>query len=85
MIWVKPGQRDMSASKALEINAKKINICDDRYSKLRQVLLDQAANSATWIKEVFLLQPNVKVSSSDYFLDRLEAWYHDPCEKPGGS
>jgi hypothetical protein len=79
MIHVKPGQTLVSSERAKELNALKIDICEDQYASLRQVLSKQASQSATWIRNVFLMNPNVKVASRDYFAQLLDAWHSDPC------
>lgn len=80
MIWVKPGQRSVTVEKQKEIDALKMDICEDRYSRVRQVLLKQAAQSAEWIRNVFLKQRNVVVSNPDQFSKLLAAWHSDPCD-----
>ena len=79
MIWVKPGQSPVSAEHARELDQSKINICDNEYSSLRTILGQQASQSAKWIQNVFLANPNVKVSSPDHFAHVLDTWHTDPC------
>ena len=80
MIHVKPGRKPMSKEHEEELNSKKINICDNQYANLRAVLKKQASASADWILEEFLSNPNVKVSSPDYFRSKLQEWHSDPCD-----
>jgi hypothetical protein len=79
MLWIKPGQAPASSERAKELAAMKINICDDQHAQLRQVLWKQASQSASWMQNEFFLNPNVKVSSPDYFAKLLDSWHHDPC------
>ena len=79
MIWVKPGERSVTFEKQKKIDALKMDICQGRYTNLRQVLLTQASQSADWIRNVFLSQPNVVVSNPDRFVKLLDAWHVDPC------
>ena len=79
MLWVKPGQRSITEEKQNEIDALKIDICDERFIELRQVLLEQGSQSADWIQNVFISQPNVVVSNPEQFAKLLEAWHNDPC------
>lgn len=79
MLWIKPGQAPASPERAKELAAMKINICDDQYAELRQVLSKQASQSAMWMRDVFIPNPNVKVSSPDYFYKLLDSWHYDPC------
>jgi hypothetical protein len=81
MIHVKPGRAPVSEEHAVEIANQKIDICDDKYSDLRKVLLEQGSNSANWIENVFLKNPKVHASSPEYLLEKLAEWHHDPCEQ----
>jgi hypothetical protein len=79
MLWFKPGKKH--ASKVLdEVNQMKIDICDDQYSALRQVLMETAVNASTWITNYFIDAPDVVVTSKDYFANVLmKSWHEDPC------
>eukprot|EP00980_Cylindrotheca_fusiformis_P028874 scaffold22664_cov125-Cylindrotheca_fusiformis.AAC.3 len=79
MIWIKPGQNALSTEEERERRRMKINICDGRYDSLRSVLQEQASLSAYWIRNKFVKNPNVKVSSPDYFSKLLTSWDNDPC------
>jgi hypothetical protein len=83
MIWIKPGRAPASPARAKELQELKINICDEQYADLRLLLLKQAAQSAKWIRGVFLANPSVKVSSPEYFAELLESWHVDPCTESG--
>jgi hypothetical protein len=63
----------------------KMNICLDQYVELRKVLLEQASRSSAWIRDAFITNPNVKVSSPKHFSRVLESWGKDPCEIIGSS
>jgi hypothetical protein len=85
MIHVKPGRKPIvSETIEREVASKKINICDNQHSDLRNVLRKQASVSADWILETFLSNPNVEVSSPERFRSLLQEWHNDPChaEKP---
>jgi hypothetical protein len=58
----------------------KIDICDLEHDKIREVLMEKARISSTWIKEYFLQSNDVVVSSRSHFLDVLETWNDDPCK-----
>lgn len=79
MIWVKPGQNVLSNEEIHEREKMKIDICEVQYDGLRTVLLEQASASASWIRNEFMANPNVKVSSQDYFSKILSTWHSDPC------
>jgi hypothetical protein len=81
MIWVKPGQTNLTLEKQKEIDSLKMDICDERYTNLRQVLMAQGTKSAKWIEDVFLLQSNVVVSNHERFVQLLNSWHSDPCEQ----
>lgn len=80
MMHVKPGREHMSKELEQELMSKKIDICEDQYDKLREVLKQQASASADWILNEFLPNPNVKVSSPDHFKSLLQEWHSDPCD-----
>lgn len=80
MMHVKPGRKPMSKEHEEELMSKKIDICEDQYSRLRLLLKDQASASAQWILDNFLSNPNVKVSSPGYFKSLLQHWHNDPCD-----
>jgi len=81
LIWVKPGQTGLTTEMQKTIDAKKIDICDARYGKLRAELLQHAVASAEWILNVFLNQDNVMVSNRAQFERLLQDWHVDPCNK----
>lgn len=79
MLWIKPGQNPVSTEEEEVRNGTKINICEGQYANLRTVLLEQASRSAYWIRNVFMANPNVKVSSQVYFSKLIDSWRDDPC------
>mmetsp|Transcript_6262 Transcript_6262/g.15501 ORF Transcript_6262/g.15501 Transcript_6262/m.15501 type:complete len:355 (+) Transcript_6262:34-1098(+) len=80
MMHVKPGRKPMSKKHEQELMLKKIDICEDQYSDLRNFILRQASASADWILGSFLLNPNVKVPSPENFKALLQNWHSDPCD-----
>ena len=80
MIWFKPGRNHTSEHVKQKTAAKKIDICNDRYTSLRKILLEQAVNASKWIVEYFVASPDVVVSSPDLFVRELmPSWSKDPC------
>jgi hypothetical protein len=79
MIWFKPGKKHNE--KVLErVNQKKINICDDKFTHLRHVLMEQSINASRWIRQYFIQAPDVFVSSKEHFSSVLmKSWERDPC------
>jgi hypothetical protein len=75
----KPGKYVQNTTLQQQIDQYKINICDDKYSDIRNELLVIAQESSIWIREVFINSPTVYVSSHDYFESLLEKWIIDPC------
>lgn len=55
------------------------SICDPQYADLRQELLRVGKAAGTWIREFFLDQPTVHVSSRKEFETLLLLWAEDPC------
>lgn len=80
MMHVKPGRKPMSREHEKELMMKKIDICEDQYLDLRELLKRQASASADWILGDFILHPNVQISSPDHFKSLLQEWHSDPCE-----
>lgn len=79
-VWFKPGKNrtdEMSDTKQLSSN--KIDICEDRYVELRQVLLLHAVQASRWIRSFFLKADGVVVSSRRHFEQILQSWEKDPC------
>ena len=75
----KPGKkwdRSMQAAK----DSRKIDICEEKYLRLRTELMRISRTTATWLEESFLKSPDVYVSSKDYFLELLQEWQVDPCD-----
>jgi hypothetical protein len=60
-------------------NLLKIDICDDKYSILRNMLVKSANQSQAWIRTYFLESPDVMVSSPAHFEDILDSYTLDPC------
>jgi len=81
MIHVTPGRKHWSKEYEEKLMARKIDICDDRFTDLRGLLQKQASKSSDWILDEFLTNPNVKVSSPDYFKSLVQEWHNDPCDK----
>jgi hypothetical protein len=80
MIHVKPGLKPLSLEHENKLVSHKIDICQGQYKNLRGLLQQQASESAIWILNEFLANPNVKVSSPDYFKQLLHKWHNDPCD-----
>jgi len=57
-----------------------LDICLERYKRLRSILLKNAQSSSLWIRYYFLSHPDVFVSSPDHFQELLQQWMVDPCE-----
>lgn len=58
---------------------KQINICEEKYTVLREELLKNAQAASQWIRIYFMNHPDVVVSSPDRFRELLDAWMVDPC------
>ena len=55
-----------------------IDICEERHSEVRSVLVEIGSAAAQWIKEFFLKSPSV-VTTGSSFDDSLLQWQVDPC------
>jgi hypothetical protein len=78
-IWFKPG-KNHTPKELKRVDKKKIDICDDKFAKLRSTLMEQSVNASKWIREYFVGAEDVVVSSKEHFSDvLLTAWERDPC------
>lgn len=57
-----------------------IDICERRYSSIRNELLQQAKKTSHWIRNKFIESDDVVVSGKDLFLSSLSSWNEDPCQ-----
>lgn len=58
-----------------------LDICESKYERLRQELLEVGAQAAQWILDYFVPRPGVTVSSPEYFRKMLMTWGMDPCAR----
>jgi len=58
----------------------KIDICEDQYKPLRDVLLDHAIKAQEWIRRYFIESEYVTVPNRVQFEHLLEKWKFDPCD-----
>jgi hypothetical protein len=80
MIWFKPGKKHENENTLKKVNEMKINICDEKYIKLRDALMEQSINASRWISQYFIHAPDVFVSSKEHFSSVLmKSWERDPC------
>ena len=56
------------------------DICEDKYKKLRSILISQGTKARDWIVKEFVFAKNVFVGDSDHFLYHLKQWSIDPCD-----
>ena len=56
-----------------------IDICDPKFTRLRNVLLNQGGRSSEWIINHFIKAKDVVVSDEDFFIENLKTWGTDPC------
>ena len=57
-----------------------IDICEDQYQHVRQVLLGHGQEASQWILRYLLYSPQAIVSSRDRFVQLVQQWATDPCE-----
>ena len=80
MIWIKPGFSHEKNPLKHEINSKKIDICEDQYKELRDILLRQGTMAAQWMRTYFLEAEGVFVSQKEHFSNViLKSWERDIC------
>lgn len=59
----------------------KINICDETYDILRNILMRHSRAASLWIRHYLLKSDDVFVSSREHFEELVEKWMEDPCVK----
>jgi hypothetical protein len=62
MIQDRPGQRSTDAERQAEIDKGKIDICDDTYAELRNVLLDHGTKASQWIRHFLFCKAKTSLS-----------------------
>ena len=75
----KPGKKWTPEIQAVR-DQHKMNICDDQYKPVRDVLMKNARETSTWIRESFLKSDDVHISSPEFFEKAMLAWMDDPCD-----
>ena len=79
---VKPETLWLTNQELQRRKANRVDICEARYRKLRQELLRIGAAAGVWLRDYFMVSPDVYYSSVDHSLeDLLESWAVDPCEE----
>jgi hypothetical protein len=73
-----PGKK-VSSEKQKARDAKKINVCDEKYAKKREALIKIGTSAQKWILVYFLASPDVMVSNPEHFRQVLESYQFDPC------
>mmetsp|Transcript_16731 Transcript_16731/g.34945 ORF Transcript_16731/g.34945 Transcript_16731/m.34945 type:complete len:378 (-) Transcript_16731:266-1399(-) len=58
-----------------------MDICSEKFDRLRRVLLRQGRISSRWILKKFIKSDDVVVSDVDHFRELLKTWGTDPCQK----
>lgn len=56
-----------------------INICDEKYSKLRSILIKNGSKSNRWLRSEFAHHMDVTVGGRNHFLRIIDSWEADPC------
>lgn len=64
----------------VQVKPRAVDICDDEYSEIRELLVNHAIDAAEWIREWFVLSPDVEVAAPKSFYRFLGDWDGDPCE-----
>ena len=73
-----PGKQWSAASQKVR-DSRKIDICDEQYTPLREELMKGARESSIWIRTYFLASKDVFISSPEFFDEQMRAWMNDPC------
>ena len=62
-----------------QIYPEYIDICEQKYTKIRKSLLKSGRKASDWILNKFIKSNDVFVSNVDYFQASLRTWGTDPC------
>lgn len=79
VLHVKPGKTDIDSEDQRRRNERKIDICDEKFTTQRVMLLEIATKAQDWIRSYFLKSSDVFVGNRQHFLEILEAYRVDPC------
>ena len=60
---------------------EQIYICDDQWASIRKTLVEQGAVTAAWLRDSFIHSKDVFVANPEHFVQTLESWAVDPCER----
>jgi hypothetical protein len=72
------GHRNVNAKKGTFDNS--INICDEKFRELRNILVRRGEKTSIWIRDKFIESSEVFVGGDrDYFLELISGWGKDPC------
>jgi hypothetical protein len=56
-----------------------INICESRFSELRNILTRHGSTTEKWVTNEFMKSNEVFVANRDHFLSTIRGWSIDPC------
>lgn len=59
---------------------KKINICDETFSPVREELMNVARHASIWLRKYFMQSEEVYYSSGEFLDESLQKWMDDPCK-----
>ena len=62
-------------------DSRKMDICRDEHIPLREELMRVSRITATWILESFMQSDDVFTTSPEFFVECIQKWMSDPCEK----
>jgi hypothetical protein len=86
-LWPLPSPEVSHKPVSAEVQAKMVHICDDRWLKQRQRLLEIGGQVSNWILR-FLIAENgtsdVYVSNPQHFQEVIQAYSRDPCPPQDG-
>jgi len=78
-LHVTPGHSVNATEQALR-NSRKVDICDEKYTKQRLQLVTIGTEIRNWLQKYFLKSPDIIVSNREHFDEILESYAVDPCE-----
>jgi hypothetical protein len=77
------GHENLNQFVGSKAHPETVNICDHHFDSIRYQLVENARNTAVWIRDQFMTSQDVVVSNPEFFTKILEDWMKDPCrEKP---
>ena len=79
-----PLHQDLATQDHVNVNnfqhIENIDICDEKYKEIRNILVWQGRHASEWIRNRFMKSEDVVVSDVEFMNEVFMQWGDDPCE-----